>query len=142
MEQWLIGYKGLAQAAKVTPRMLQWWAEQKLVRPAIEGGKRIYTAEEAILTVAIAELRRSNVSLDQVRSGLEPLKRELKREQKRLGDCWLAFEPKGGIVVISPHSNTIIAAEVASRSAMWVIDLGKQVSRLPANTYIEAYTIT
>lgn len=129
---WLIGYEQLAIASGATRRMLQHWHEERIVRPTIEAHRKLYTATEAVQIVVIAELRRQEVTMPEIRKALEPIKAELKRNAKRLSDAWLGLDPAKGTVLITPHMHTLFAAMVASRGARWcVIDIGNLVARLP-----------
>jgi DNA-binding transcriptional MerR regulator len=62
----------------VSARQLQWWDEQGVVVPKREGRKRIYSAEDLIDILVIEELRRRQISLQQVRRVLRFLRKELR----------------------------------------------------------------
>lgn len=112
--------------------MLQHWHDKKIISPVIKDHKKLYTAEEAIQVMVVAELRRCDMTMLEIRNCLEPLKSEIKRQlKKRVTDCWLAVDPEKGTVIASPYAHAILAAQVASRRPMRVIDLGDLVARLP-----------
>lgn len=60
-----------------TARQLQWWDERRIVVPAREGRKRIYTEADLVDILVIEQLRQRHVSLQQVRRVLRFLRREL-----------------------------------------------------------------
>lgn len=58
----------LARVAAVSARQLQWWDEQKIVSPEHRWNRRLYSAEDALLILIIADLRRKGCSLQQLRA--------------------------------------------------------------------------
>jgi DNA-binding transcriptional MerR regulator len=61
----------------ITPRQLQWWDEQGVVRPERAGHRRLYSLNHVTEVAVICELRRKGVSLQGVRRVLRFLDREL-----------------------------------------------------------------
>jgi len=59
-----------------TARQLQWWDEKRIIVPARDGRRRIYSAEDVIQIHVIEELRRRGISLTAVRRVLRFLRRE------------------------------------------------------------------
>src|SRR5579862_4168520 len=60
----------------ITPRQLQWWDERRIVVPAREGRRRLYSMEDLAEVAVICELRRRGFSLQRVRKVMRFLQRE------------------------------------------------------------------
>jgi DNA-binding transcriptional MerR regulator len=60
----------------ITPRQLQWWDERRIVVPAREGRRRLYSMEDLAEIAVICELRRRGFSLQRVRKVVRFLQRE------------------------------------------------------------------
>jgi len=60
----------------ITPRQLQWWDERRIVVPARQGHKRIYSFSDLTEVAVICELRRKGFSLQGVRKVVRFLQRE------------------------------------------------------------------
>jgi len=60
----------------ITPRQLQWWDERRIVVPAREGRRRIYSMEDLAEVAVICELRDRGFSLQRVRKVMRFLQRE------------------------------------------------------------------
>src|SRR6266567_955742 len=67
----------------ITPRQLQWWDERRIVIPAREGHRRLYSLEDLAEVSVICELRRRGFSLQRVRKVIRFLQREF---SKRLAE--------------------------------------------------------
>ena len=67
----------------ITPRQLQWWDERKIVVPARDGHRRLYSFEDLSEVAVICELRRKGFSLQRVRKVIRFLQREF---SKRLAE--------------------------------------------------------
>jgi DNA-binding transcriptional MerR regulator len=63
----------------ITPRQLQWWDERKIVAPARQGHKRLYSVEDLSEVAVICELRRRGFSLQRVRKMMRFLQREFSK---------------------------------------------------------------
>ena len=61
----------------ITARQLQWWDERKIVTPARDGHRRLYTFDDVAEIAVICELRRRGLSLQRVRKVIRFLQREL-----------------------------------------------------------------
>lgn len=61
----------------ITARQLQWWDEGKIVIPARDGHRRLYTFDDVAEIAVICELRRRGFSLQRVRKVIRFLQREL-----------------------------------------------------------------
>jgi len=60
----------------ITPRQLQWWDERRIVVPAREGHRRLYSMEDLAEVAVICELRSRGFSLQRVRKVMRFLQRE------------------------------------------------------------------
>src|SRR5207249_8494476 len=67
----------------ITARQLQWWDERRIVVPAREGHRRLYSTEDLAEVAVICELRRRGFSLQRVRKVVRFLQREF---SKRLAE--------------------------------------------------------
>ncbi len=67
----------------ITLRQLQWWDERRIVVPAREGHRRLYSNEDLAEVAVICELRRRGFSLQRVRKVMRFLQREF---SKRLAE--------------------------------------------------------
>jgi len=65
----------------ISARQLQWWDERKVVVPAREGHRRLYSLDDVTEIALICDLRRRGFSLQRVRKVIRLLQREF---QKRL----------------------------------------------------------
>ena len=65
----------------ISARQLQWWDERKVVVPAREGHRRLYSLDDVAEIAVICDLRRRGFSLQRVRKVIRLLLREF---QKRL----------------------------------------------------------
>ncbi|MBS1853174.1 MAG: MerR family transcriptional regulator [Acidobacteria bacterium] len=60
----------------ITPRQLQWWDEQRVVVPAKEGHRRLYSLQDLAEVAVICEFRRRGFSLQRVRKVMRFLQQE------------------------------------------------------------------
>ena len=60
----------------ITLRQLQWWDERRIVVPAREGRRRVYSMEDVAEVAVICELRHRGFSLQRVRKVMRFLQRE------------------------------------------------------------------
>src|SRR5207253_1229899 len=67
----------------ITARQLQWWDERRIVVPARQGHRRLYSMEDLAEIAVICELRRRGFSLQRVRKVMRFLQREF---SKRLAE--------------------------------------------------------
>src|SRR3954454_12580958 len=63
----------------ITLRQLQWWDERRIVVPAREGHRRLYSNEDLAEVAVICELRRRGFSLQRVRKVMRFLQREFSK---------------------------------------------------------------
>jgi DNA-binding transcriptional MerR regulator len=69
----------VAQLTGISLRQLQWWDEQKIVAPARQGHRRIYSLDDLAEIAVICDLRRRGFSLQKVRRVVQFLRRQLGR---------------------------------------------------------------
>ena len=74
----------MVELTGITPRQLQWWDERRVVVPAREGHRRLYSMEDLAEVAVICQLRRKGFSLQRVRKVMRFLQREF---GKRLADA-------------------------------------------------------
>src|SRR2546423_2235803 len=67
----------------ITARQLQWWDERRIVVPARQGHRRVYSFEDLTEVAVICELRRKGFSLQRVRKVVRFLQKEF---SKRLAE--------------------------------------------------------
>src|SRR5712692_6464156 len=67
----------------ITLRQLQWWDERRIVIPARDGHRRLYSTEDLAEVAVICELRLRGFSLQRVRKVMRFLQREF---SKRLAE--------------------------------------------------------
>src|SRR5438477_2176410 len=60
----------------ITARQLQWWDERRIVVPARQGHRRLYSMEDLAEVAVICELRERGFSLQRVRKVMRFLQRE------------------------------------------------------------------
>jgi DNA-binding transcriptional MerR regulator len=63
----------------ITLRQLQWWDERRIVVPAREGRRRLYSNEDLAEVAVICELRRRGFSLQRVRKVMRFLQKEFSK---------------------------------------------------------------
>jgi DNA-binding transcriptional MerR regulator len=119
----------------ITPRQLQWWDERKIVAPAREGHRRLYSFEDLTEVAVICELRRKGFSLQRVRRVIRFLQREF---SKRLAetvsgtsDYHLLTDGKTLYLETSPQQ--IVDILKNSRQPMLAICLSDTVRRVRAD---------
>jgi DNA-binding transcriptional MerR regulator len=61
----------------ISARQLQWWDERRIVIPAREGHKRIYSPDDVAEVAVICELRDRGFSLQKIRRVVRHLQKEL-----------------------------------------------------------------
>ena len=61
----------------ISARQLQWWDERRIVVPAREGHKRIYSLDDVAEVAVICELRDRGFSLQKIRRVVRHLQKEL-----------------------------------------------------------------
>ena len=67
----------VADLTGISLRQLQWWDERRIVVPARDGHKRIYSLDDLAEIAVICELRERGFSLQKIRRVIRFLQREL-----------------------------------------------------------------
>ena len=60
----------------ITARQLQWWDERKIVIPARQGHRRLYTLDDLATVAVVCDLRRRGFSLQRMRKVIRFLHQE------------------------------------------------------------------
>ncbi len=119
----------------ITPRQLQWWDERRIVVPAREGHRRLYTLDDLAEIAVICELRHRGFSLQRVRKVIRFLQREL---GKRLvetvsanSDFHLLTDGKN--IFLEDSAQAVVNVLKNSRQPMLAICLSDTVTRIQAD---------
>ena len=115
-----------------TARQLQWWDEKRVVVPEREGRNRIYSTADLVEILVIEELRHRHISLQQVRSVLRFLRREV---HSRLADIVQGSKDHhllldGKHIYLESDSRQIVDLMRNTDQPMLLICLTDTVSRL------------
>ena len=76
MQPWFTT-RQVVELTGISPRQLQWWDERRIVVPAREGHKRLYSLDDVAEVAVICELRQRGFSLQKIRRVLRFLQKEL-----------------------------------------------------------------
>lgn len=118
----------------ITPRQLQWWDERRIVVPAREGHRRLYSPEDLSEVAVICELRRRGFSLQRVRKVMRFLQREFgKRLAETVGgasDYHLLTD--GRTLYLETSAQQIVDILKNNRQPMLAICLSDAVRRVQA----------
>jgi DNA-binding transcriptional MerR regulator len=71
--------KQVAALTGISPRQLQWWDENRIVVPARDGHRRVYSRDDVAEVAVICDLRRRGFSLQKIRRVIRFVQRELGR---------------------------------------------------------------
>ena len=127
----------VVRIAAVTPRELQWWDMAKLVSPARDGKKRLYTSEEVLLVMAIKALRVKGVPLDEIRAAMPAINLDRKRHELSENTFMIVgTQGFGGIFRHSCHVLEMLTDHVSQ--PIWAIDLTPLWTRLQEHSNIGA----
>ena len=77
----------------ISARQLQWWDERKVVVPAREGHRRLYSLDDVTEIAVICDLRRRGFSLQRVRKVIRLLQREFQKRLSGNGQWSLGISP-------------------------------------------------
>jgi DNA-binding transcriptional MerR regulator len=69
--------KQVVELTSISPRQLQWWDEQRIVVPARQGHKRIYSLDDLAEVAILCDLRERGFSLQKIRRVIRFLQKEL-----------------------------------------------------------------
>src|SRR6185295_11971115 len=119
----------------ITLRQLQWWDERRIVVPAREGHRRLYSTEDLAEVAVICELRRRGFSLQRVRKVMRFLQREF---SKRLAETVTSSSDyhlltDGRTLYLETSARQIVDILKNSRQPMLAICLSDTVRRVRAD---------
>ena len=118
----------------ITLRQLQWWDERRIVVPAREGHRRVYSNEDLAEVAVICELRRRGFSLQRVRKVMRFLQREF---SKRLAETVTASSDyhlltDGRTLYLETSARQIVDILKNSRQPMLAVCLSDTVRQVRA----------
>lgn len=115
-----------------TARQLQWWDERRIVVPAREGRKRIYSAADLVDILVIEQLRQRHISLQQVRRVLRFLRSELHARLAELvqGEHEHHLLLDGKHIYLRTDANQVVDLLRNTRQPVLLICLSDAVRRL------------
>lgn len=116
--------------AKVSLRQLQWWDEEGVVHPAHIGHSRQYTQQQLLQIVAIAAMRRHELSLQTIRKHLRKITTEIEASTDSLAagtDVLLLVNRKSVEVIHDPSD--IRALMIASVEAWHLISMQRELNQ-------------
>lgn len=106
----------VSELADVSMRQMQWWDERCVISPRHEGHRRIYTEDDAVDIMLIAEFRRKGVSLQRVRRIMDKI-----RKMDLAEDSIILVS---GIRVSNFHdSSEALAAAVKSPCSVFIVQM-------------------
>ncbi len=118
----------------ISPRQLQWWDERRIVTPARQGHRRLFSGEDLAEVAVICELRQRGFSLQRVRKVMRFLQQELgKRLSETVGgasDYHLLTD--GKTLYLETSARQIVDILKNSRQPMLTICLSDAVRRVRA----------
>src|SRR5882762_2939409 len=119
----------------ITPRQLQWWDERRIVVPAREGRRRLYSMEDLAEIAVICQLRQRGFSLQRVRKVMRFLQREF---GKRLAETVSGASEyhlltDGSTLYLETSARQIVDILKNARQPMLAICLSDTVRRVRAH---------
>jgi DNA-binding transcriptional MerR regulator len=113
----------------ITPRQLQWWDERKVVVPARQGRRRLYTSEQLTEVAVICDLRRKGFSLQRVRKLMRALQREFGKRlvevAGRSDECHLLTD--GRSIYVKTSAEQVVDVLKNARQPMLAVCLSDAV---------------
>ena len=103
----------VSEKSGATLRMLQNWAEKKIVRPARKGHSRVWSAKDVREARIVALLRARGLSTQRVRRVMVPIRAELQS-----GICYVATDGRTALVT---HDAALIVRMMASHKGFFVL---------------------
>src|SRR5437879_13135210 len=118
----------------ITARQLQWWDERRIVVPARQGHRRLYSMEDLAEIAVICELRRRGFSLQRVRKVMRFLQLEF---SKRLAETVSGASEyhlltDGRTIYLETSAKQILDILKNARQPMFVICLSDTVRQVRA----------
>lgn len=128
----VFGSREVSQVAQVSLRQLQWWDERNFVSPHQGGRRRVYLAEDVIVIMVSAELRRRGFSLQKIRRGVRFLQREIARRLPAVlsSPSELLFLTDGKSVYLEDQPGRVIELLKKARQPMFLVSVSDHVKRL------------
>jgi len=125
----------VADLTGISLRQLQWWDERRIVVPARDGHKRIYSLDDLAEIAVICELRERGFSLQKIRRVIRFLQREL---GKRLVETVRAASEyhlltDGRHIYLEDSARGVVDLLKNARQPMLSICLSDTVQRIDAN---------
>jgi DNA-binding transcriptional MerR regulator len=122
----------VVKLAGVAARQLQWWDEHKVVSPRHEGHKRVYTQQEALEVVTIAELRRKGLSLRAIRPALRFLQREMGKRMEAIlyAESSVHMVTDGHSIFFADQARGIIDILKKARRPMFLVAVSEHARRI------------
>ena len=119
----------------ITLRQLQWWDERRIVVPAREGHRRLYSTEDLTEVAVICELRRRGFSLQRVRKVMRFLQREFSKRlaETVTGSSDYHLLTDGQTLYLETSARQIVEILKNSRQPMLTICLSDTVRRVRAD---------
>src|ERR1700694_4133683 len=118
----------------ITLRQLQWWDERRIVVPAREGHRRLYSTEDLTEVAVICELRRRGFSLQRVRKVMRFLQREFSKRlaETVTGSSDYHLLTDGQTLYLETSARQIVEILKNSRQPMLTICLSDTVRQVRA----------
>jgi DNA-binding transcriptional MerR regulator len=118
----------------ISLRQLQWWDERRVVVPARDGHRRVYSAEDLAEVAVICELRRRGFSLQRVRKVMRFLQREFGQRlaETVTGSSDYHLLTDGRTLYLETSARQIVDILKNSRQPMLTICLSDAVRRVRA----------
>ena len=122
------------QFTGITPRQLQWWDERRIVVPAREGHRRLYSMEDLAEVAVICELRQRGFSLQRVRKVMRFLQREFSKRLAETvsGSSEYHLLTDGKTLYLETSARQIVDSLKNARQPMLSICLSDTVQRVRA----------
>ena len=127
--------RAVVELTGISLRQLQWWDERRIVVPARDGHKRIYSLDDLAEIAVICELRERGFSLQKIRRVIRFLQREL---GKRLVETVRAASEyhlltDGRHIFLEDSARGVVDLLKNARQPMLSICLSDTVHRIDAN---------
>lgn len=112
----------------VSHRQLQWSDETGLVVPERSGHKRVYTARQVLVVMAIKAMKAKSISAEHVRAALPTIERELKKADLR--NAFLVIGMQGHTRIYKHPTTLVYELADAIDQPCWIFDLGQMWNKI------------
>lgn len=118
----------------ITARQLQWWDEKRIVVPARQGHRRVYSLADMAEVAVICELRSKGFSLQRVRKVIRFLQRELGKRLAEIvtGSSDYHLLTDGRTIYLETSPQQILDILKNSRQPMFAVCLSDTVRQVKA----------